>query len=247
MTGNILDKNVHTNCLRSPCMALAFAVPWKKCKSSENSVSDIKVRVILCGPPTKTLRYNGFANHLSFPPICIFNFWTTNKNLLFFILALWQNQHQVIPSDQESSKWWSAESQRGKGAINTEAVNHWSSCGYKSAFISVINISASSGTGNHCLLSGEHGSQGAQKDPHAASFYGMMMKHKGSTRLSFSQIFHICLQSIIHQFPATQSCLAPELSLVSLQTEEAEAVVKRGKSVRFFWVNLQQILCVKCL
>lgn len=41
--------------------------------------------------------------------------------LLFFLSALWQNQHQVIPSDQESSEWWSAESQRGKGAINTEA------------------------------------------------------------------------------------------------------------------------------
>lgn len=168
MSSKILEKIVHANCLRSPCMARASVVPWKKCKSNENSVSDNKV------------------------PLFIFNYWATNKNLLFFILALWQNQHQVIPSDQESPKWWSAESQRGKGAINTEAGNHWSSCGYKSAFISVINISASSGTGNHCLLSGEHGSQGAQEDPHAASFYGTMMKHKCSACLSFSQIFQIC-------------------------------------------------------
>lgn len=34
--------------------------------------------------------------------------------LLFVISALWQDQLQVIPSDQESSQWWSAESQRGE-------------------------------------------------------------------------------------------------------------------------------------
>lgn len=33
---------------------------------------------------------------------------------LFVFSALWQNQLQVIPSDQESSQWWSAESQRGE-------------------------------------------------------------------------------------------------------------------------------------
>lgn len=141
--------------------------------------------------PEKSLKVTNSVND-SNVPLFIFNYWATNKNLLFFILALWQNQHQVIPSDQESPKWWSAESQRGKGAINTEAGNDWSSCGYKSTFISIINISTSSGTGNHCLLSGEHGSQGAQEDPHAASFYGTMMKHKCSTCLSFSQIFQIC-------------------------------------------------------
>lgn len=36
------------------------------------------------------------------------------RMLLFVISALWQDQLQVIPSDQESSQWWSAESQRGE-------------------------------------------------------------------------------------------------------------------------------------
>lgn len=62
-------------------------------------------------------------------------------------------------------------------------------------FVFYISIS-SPGTGNHRLLSREHGGQGAQEDPHAASFHGARITHKHSTCSSFSQVFRVCVVGV---------------------------------------------------
>jgi len=47
--------------------------------------------------------------------------------------ALWQNQHQVVPSDQKPSEWRSAESQRGEGlCLKGQCVALWDGIRYSS-------------------------------------------------------------------------------------------------------------------
>lgn len=61
--------------------------------------------------------------HYKWIVLCQHNVVLSAQTLIVVFLAVWQDKHQVVPTDQECSKWCCSESQRGQ-CLHTEVYSN---------------------------------------------------------------------------------------------------------------------------